>query len=56
MEMEYGLGMQAILAYMFDSWGERMTEERRQQTRGSNGYGSLFSILVSHNGSSQASS
>lgn len=40
--------MQVIVAYMFDSWEGRMTEERRQQTRGPNGGGSLFSILVGH--------
>lgn len=56
MEVEYGLGMQVIVAYMFDSWEWRMAEERGQQTRGFNGDGSLFSILHSHKGSSQASS
>lgn len=48
--------MQVIVAYTFDSWEGRMAEERRQQTKGSNGDGTLFSILVGHDGSSQASS
>lgn len=42
MEVECGLGMQVIVAYMFDSWEGRMAEERWQQTRGPNGDGSLF--------------
>lgn len=42
MEVEYGLGMQVIVAYMFDSWEGRMAEERGQQTTGCNGDGSLL--------------
>lgn len=56
MEVEYGLRMQVILAYMFGSLGGANGRRKEQQTRGSNGDGSLFSILLGHDGSSQASS